>query len=121
MSYVLQRLVLHLLRDLAVEDQLRNARETYGARRNALLDELRDRGIRGHGATGLNVWLPVAEEGPVALDLAHRGWVVSPGGAYRQAFPPGVRVTTSPLDVTDAPTLIGDIAEALRPRTARSG
>lgn len=120
-SHVLQRTVVHLLRDSVVQRQIQLARETYDARRNALLTELRRRGIPAHGATGLNVWIPVTEEGTASLDLAHRGWVVSPGGAYREACPPGLRVTTSTLAVADAPALADDIADVLRPRTSRSG
>ncbi|GII76465.1 GntR family transcriptional regulator [Sphaerisporangium rufum] len=120
-SHVLQRTVVHLLRDPAVQERLRRAGDAYEARRTALLTELSARGIEAHGMTGLNVWVPVTEEGATALDLSHRGWVVSPGGAYRMRSAPGLRVTTSTLDVAEVPRLADDIAYALRPRTARSG
>lgn len=120
-SHILQRTVVHLLRDRTVRRQIRLARKTYDARRTALLTELRTRGVPAHGATGLNVWVPVGDEGAASLELAHRGWVVSPGGAYRASCPPGIRVTTSTLDVADASKLADDIADVLRPRASRSG
>ncbi|WP_431898439.1 aminotransferase class I/II-fold pyridoxal phosphate-dependent enzyme [Nonomuraea sp. bgisy101] len=120
-SHILQRTVVHLLRDPAVQAGLRQARELYDARRNALLAELRFRGVPAHGATGLNVWVPVHQEGNAAVDLAHRGWAVSPGGAYRKTCPPGIRVTTSTLDLADASRLADDIADVLRPRASRRG
>ncbi|MGV9386461.1 aminotransferase class I/II-fold pyridoxal phosphate-dependent enzyme [Nonomuraea sp. NPDC003707] len=120
-SHLLQRTVVHLLADEAVRERLGHARQTYDARRTALLSALRARDLTAHGATGLNVWIPVVEEGSAALELANRGWAVSPGGAYRKRCPPGLRVTTSTLDVADAPRLADDLAHALRPRAARRG
>ncbi|TDC91434.1 aminotransferase class I/II-fold pyridoxal phosphate-dependent enzyme [Nonomuraea deserti] len=120
-SHVLQRTVVHVLTDQSIRRQLKHARDTYDARRLALLAELRRKGIEAHGATGLNVWIPVADEGSAALDLAHRGWAVSPGGGYRRTCPPGLRVTTSTLDVSETPRLADDISHALQPRAARRG
>ncbi|HET8798664.1 MAG TPA: aminotransferase class I/II-fold pyridoxal phosphate-dependent enzyme, partial [Thermoanaerobaculia bacterium] len=57
-SHILQRLVVLLAKDRA---PLRAGR-IYTQRRNALLAALRERGIAAHGASGLNVWIPVPEE-----------------------------------------------------------
>ncbi|MQA26059.1 MAG: aminotransferase class I/II-fold pyridoxal phosphate-dependent enzyme [Micromonosporaceae bacterium] len=120
-SHLLQRTVVQLLRDPATPGRLEHARQTYAARRDALLEELRRRGVVCHGATGLNVWIPVADEGGATLALAHRGWAVSAGGVFRHASPPALRVTTSTLSVRDAPRLAEDMAQILRTRPSRSG
>src|SRR5271165_6971703 len=62
-SHLLQALVLELWSDPGLEDQVALARDTYTARRACLLACLRAHGVRAHGASGLNVWVPVEDEG----------------------------------------------------------
>ncbi|HMD51606.1 MAG TPA: aminotransferase class I/II-fold pyridoxal phosphate-dependent enzyme [Solirubrobacteraceae bacterium] len=121
-SHILQNLVLELWRDPSVEEQIARARDTYGHRRERLIACLADRGVRAHGASGLNVWVPVEDEGGVLGALLQRGWVVAPGAPYRLAGPQAIRVTTASLTPAEAEDLARDLAEVLAPAAAsRSG
>jgi DNA-binding transcriptional MocR family regulator len=79
--------------------------------------------VLAHGASGLNVWIPVAEEsGPLAA-LLQRGWLVAPGAPYRLSdAQPAIRVTIATLSDPEIDALAGDIAAALTPTAlSRSG
>jgi len=106
-SHILQRTVTMIWRDRA---PLR-AQRIYAERRNALLRELNARGIDAHGASGLNVWIPVAEESAVVQALARKGWGVKAGERYRIATPPAIRVTISTLEPREAASFARDLAE----------
>jgi DNA-binding transcriptional MocR family regulator len=113
-SHILQSLVLALWRDEAVAEQVARARRLYGERRRALLEELALRGVAAHGASGLNVWVPVQEEAGAVGALLQCGWVVASGAAYRLGdSPPAIRVTTATLGPAEAPRLAQDIAATL--------
>lgn len=113
-SHILQRLVVALWRDRAPA----RARRAYAERREALLRELRERGIEAHGASGLNVWIPVADESAVVQALLQRGWAVNAGARYRIDTPPAIRVTIAELEDTEA--FAGDLAALMAsPRRAR--
>lgn len=114
-SHILQRLVVALWRDRAPA----RAGRVYSERRNALLRELRARGIEAHGASGLNVWIPVAEENGTIQALQHAGWAVKAGERYRIASAPAIRVTISSLEPADAARFAGDLAAILTPRGFR--
>jgi DNA-binding transcriptional MocR family regulator len=122
-SHILQALVLTLWRDPAVTEQIAHAGALYAVRRGRLLDELARSGVRAHGASGLNVWVPVQEEAGAVGALLQRGWVVAPGAPYRLAgSPPAIRVTTATLREPEAERLAADIAEVLAAAGAsRSG
>jgi DNA-binding transcriptional MocR family regulator len=111
-SHILQRTVVAIWRDRA---PLR-AQRVYAERREALLRELRARGIAAHGVSGLNVWVPVAEESAVVQRLAQKGWGVKAGERYRIATPPAIRITISTLGARDAARLAEDFAEIVRPK-----
>jgi len=115
-SHVLQRIVVAIWRDRA---PLR-AQRIYTERREALLRELRQRGIAAHGASGLNVWIPVAEESATVQALVQKGWGVKAGERYRVASPPAIRVTISGLSVRDAARFAEDLEEIVRGRSALS-
>jgi DNA-binding transcriptional MocR family regulator len=110
-SHILQRLVIALWRDRAPA----RAGRVYADRRNALLRELATRGIRAHGASGLNVWIPVAEESATVQALLHAGWAVKAGERYRIASPPAIRVTTAALPPTQAARFAEELAHVLTP------
>jgi DNA-binding transcriptional MocR family regulator len=113
-SHILQALVMTLWSDPVVERRIADAGAVYAARRQGLLDALASHGVRAHGASGLNVWVPVREETGVVGALAQRGWVVAPGAPYRLAgSPPAIRVTTATLREAETGRLAGDIAEVL--------
>ena len=116
-SHILQRLVVAIWRDRA---PLR-AQRVYAERREALLRELRARGIAAHGISGLNVWIPVAEENAVVQALLQKGWAVKAGERYRIAAPPAIRVTISTLEPREAARLADDLAAILLPRRRTSG
>jgi DNA-binding transcriptional MocR family regulator len=122
-SHILQALVVELWRDPAVEARVASAGETYAERRSTLLRCLRDAGIGAHGASGLNVWVPVADEAGAVAALLQRGWVVAAGAPYRLGDgPQAIRVTTATLSAAEAGRLAGDLAEILAPAAwARSG
>lgn len=119
-SHVLQQLVASLIKDRAVQRQLAIAEKTYATRRNALLRALQSHGIEAHGKSGLNVWIPVADESAVAQSLFQSGWAVHAGEAYRIASPPAIRVTISTLAPSDARRFALDFAAAnsVRARSA---
>ena len=115
-SHILQRTVAMIWRDRA---PLR-AQRVYAERRNALLRELSARGIEAHGVSGLNVWIPVAEEIATVQELAKKGWGVKAGERYRIATPPAIRVTISTLEPRDAALFARDLAEIVKPQAGRA-
>ncbi|MGC4769481.1 aminotransferase class I/II-fold pyridoxal phosphate-dependent enzyme [Micromonospora sp. DT44] len=114
-STVLQRLVLALWRDPAVDDLVGRAAQSYELRRTGLVAALAEHGLTAHGRSGINVWLPVPDETSVVTALRDAGWVVAPGALYRIAAPPAVRVTVSSLAVEDLTPLAAALARATRP------
>ncbi len=104
-STVLQRLVLSLWRDPATGDLVRRAAGSYDRRRDGLVAALAARGVAASGRTGINVWVPVPDETVAVTVLRDAGWSVAPGGLYRIAATPAVRITVSPLDEPDLPAL----------------
>lgn len=120
-SHVLQRLVATLLRDRATQRLLERAGRTYTQRREALVRELSARGIEAHGASGLNVWIPVAEETSTVQSLIARGWAVTAGERYRLKSGPAIRVTIATLQPREAESFAADLAEVLAPRKHASG
>jgi DNA-binding transcriptional MocR family regulator len=114
-SHVLQRVVLTLLGDPEVAASIARASSAYATRRERLLGALSDEGVRAVGPSGLNVWVPVADETHVIGALLQRGWVLAPGAPHRLAgSEPGVRVTIAALDdAEETRRLAGDIGEVL--------
>lgn len=118
-SHILQATVVELLRDPEFEAVTARARDTYTARRTALLDALRERGARAHGRSGLNVWVPVREEAAVIRALYDAGWIVLAGERFRVQTPPGIRITVATLREEEAPQVAEVIATADRARRPR--
>jgi len=114
-SHILQGLVAALWRDRGVQRQLAAAARRYTERREALLTALRARGIAAHGASGLNVWIPLPEEAAVVNALSQRGWAVNAGERYRIRSRPAIRVTIASLDPADAEKLADDLRDVLIP------
>jgi DNA-binding transcriptional MocR family regulator len=90
-------------------------RDTYRRRREALIGALAARGVAAHGRSGLNVWIPVVEEGAAVQWLLGAGWAVLPGERFRLRSGPGIRITVSTLDEAEAERLASDVAAALAP------
>ncbi|MDQ6811498.1 MAG: aminotransferase class I/II-fold pyridoxal phosphate-dependent enzyme [Actinomycetota bacterium] len=122
-SHILQLLVLSLWRDAAVQELIARASSTYAQRRESFLRCLRDRGVEGIGASGLNVWVAVDDETGVVGALLQRGWVLAPGAPYRlPGSSPAIRVTIATLLPHEAESLAAELADVLAPaRSSRSG
>jgi DNA-binding transcriptional MocR family regulator len=116
--------VSHMLQGLAVAlwsapdgpALLERGRETYRLRREAVVEALRERGIQAHARSGMNVWVPVAEEGTVVQRLLGAGWAVLAGERFRLRSRQAIRVTVSTVDPTEAERLADAIAAAVAPR-----
>ncbi|WP_406195705.1 aminotransferase class I/II-fold pyridoxal phosphate-dependent enzyme [Kitasatospora sp. NBC_01560] len=110
-SHLLQATVAELWRtDAAPAPRVAAA---YRAKREALLQALAAHGIEAHGASGLNVWVPVPDETTVLAMLVQRGWVAAPGSRFRLQSPPGLRITVTELDPAGARRLADDLAAVL--------
>ncbi|MEO3798042.1 aminotransferase class I/II-fold pyridoxal phosphate-dependent enzyme [Nonomuraea sp. B10E15] len=119
-SHLLQRAVAHLWRTEAVDTEAVAA--AYARRRDGLVEALAVRGITAHGRTGLNVWVPVADESTAITRLLARGWAAAPGARNRVATPPALRLTAATLGQDEIGVLADDLAAALRPAsTGRYG
>lgn len=114
-SHILQGLVEVLWSDPATAKQLSTAAEAYTARRAALIAALERYGIIARGRSGLNVWIPVAEEVEAVTGLAAAGWAVRGGERYRLKSPPAVRISIATLQPAEAVRLAADLAQILRP------
>lgn len=120
-STLLQRLVVQLWRDPQVTRAVERARRSYIRRREGLRAALAERGVPSLGRTGINVWIPVADETTTVARLRDAGWGVAPGSAYRLAAEPAIRITISPLDLADLEPLAEAVAEARSAPRARYG
>jgi DNA-binding transcriptional MocR family regulator len=114
-SHILQDLVAMLWADAATPAVLHKAADTYAKRRRALIEALAHHGIEARGRSGLNVWVPVAEEAAVVNAMASKGWAIRAGECYRIKSAPGVRVTVSTLPVEDTRKFAADLAQSMRP------
>ncbi|WP_405986725.1 aminotransferase class I/II-fold pyridoxal phosphate-dependent enzyme [Streptomyces sp. NBC_00872] len=117
-SRLLQRAVVHLWTSGAVDARV--VARSYGLRRDALVTALAERGVEAHGRSGMNVWVPVADETGAVARLLHTGWAVAPGARFRMAAPPGVRLTVSSLTDEDIGPVADALAAAAGPAPARS-
>ncbi|MGH7963994.1 MAG: aminotransferase class I/II-fold pyridoxal phosphate-dependent enzyme [Candidatus Binatia bacterium] len=114
-SHILQEIVEMVWSDPTVTKKLYVAAETYTARRTAFIRALQSHGIAAYGRSGLNVWIPVREEGSVITSLSAAGWAVRGGERYRLKSPPAIRVTIATLQPTEAVRLAEDMARSLQP------
>src|SRR5690606_10872165 len=119
-SMLLQRLVVSLWQDGQVAATVAAAGDSYRRRRDGLRQALAARGVVAHGRSGINVWVPVADETRTVAALRDAGYAVAPGALFRLASPPGIRITVSPLDEADLPALADAVAAAVtaHPRPA---
>jgi DNA-binding transcriptional MocR family regulator len=117
-SHLLQQTAAQLWASRATKRLLARAERTYAERRAALIDALAAHGIVAYGGSGLGVWVPLAEEAAVVQRLLERGWAVSPGERYRFDSPPGVRITTTDLEPSEAVELAASLAASLHARSS---
>jgi DNA-binding transcriptional MocR family regulator len=109
-SHLLQALVAEMLGAPDFEAGAALARDAYASRRRMLIDALADRGIPAHGRSGLNVWVPVREEGPVSRALLDAGWLVRSGELFRMSSSAGMRITITTLKPDEAEAIADVIA-----------
>jgi DNA-binding transcriptional MocR family regulator len=114
-SHLLQRIAAELLADDRVAALLERAEATYAERREAFVAALTERGIAVESPSGLNVWIPVADETAAVQSLHAEGWAVMPGAPFRLQAGPAIRVTVSSLAPTEASELAAAVAAALQP------
>ena len=112
-SRILQQIVATFWSDPAARELLARAERTYTARRVRLLQELTERGIRAHGRSGLNVWIPVRDESAAVAALLQRGWAVTGLERWRLHSEAAIRITTATLSMEEASPLADDVAAAL--------
>jgi DNA-binding transcriptional MocR family regulator len=117
-SHLLQQTAAQLWSSPSTEKLLVRAERTYAERRAAIVEALAGYGIQAQGASGLGVWVPLTEEAATVQHLLERGWAVSPGERYRFDTPPGIRITTTDLELDEAKELAAAFDAALR--TTRS-
>jgi DNA-binding transcriptional MocR family regulator len=117
-SHLLQEVVAGLWADPDVQAGLAEAAGIYDTRRQAFLLALAERGISAHGASGLNVWIPVAAEAATVTSLLQRGWAIAAGERFRLRAGPAVRVTTATLTTEETTALADDLADVLTMRVA---
>lgn len=112
-SRLLQLAVVRLWTSGAVDTAA--VARSYAERRDTLIAALAERGVRAHGRSGMNVWVPVADETGVVARLLYAGWGVAPGARFRMAAGMGVRVTVSTLTADDIGRVADAVAEAIGP------
>ncbi len=94
------------------------AREAYIERREAMLAALAARGIPASGTSGLNVWVPVADEDAAVRALLAAGASVAAGRPFRLSAPPAIRITTSTVLPAEASALAAALDPPRRTRSA---
>jgi DNA-binding transcriptional MocR family regulator len=120
-SHVLQELVANLWSDDDVQAAIAETSNVYTARRRLMVSELAERDIKAYGVSGLNVWIPVAEEAPTVAGMLQRGWAITAGERWRLRSGPAVRITISTLQQDEIAVVADDLAAVLeRPAGAFS-
>ncbi|WP_280888472.1 hypothetical protein [Streptomyces sp. LBL] len=120
-SHLLPETVYGLMTDDGTRALVTRAERTYEARRSALLQELAKRGTEAHGASGMNLWVPVRDESAVVNGLRSYGWWVAAGARFRMAAGPEVRISVADLRPADAVRLASDFALVLGESAATCG
>jgi len=122
-SHILQRLSASLLADPKAGSIVRSAADEYRRRREAVAAPLRSAGFEVHGASGLNLWIPVRDEVAAVGGLRDRGMAVRAGARYRIRSAPGIRLTVASVAAAQSIDVVAALLEVLRPNSAntRSG
>jgi DNA-binding transcriptional MocR family regulator len=112
-SHILQQVVVEVLSDPDLPPRLDRAAATYTASRAQVVERLATVGIPAHGRSGLNVWVPVVDEGVVVAGMTHRGFAVRSGARYRRLSPPGIRITVAGRSRSQLEAAIDALLEVL--------
>lgn len=113
-SRLLQRLLADMLADPTCQAGVARARQTYAARRQALVDALARHDVAVLARDGFNLWTPVAHERDALVLLAAQGIGAAPGRPFLAAPLDGdhLRITTAALPVSDAERIGAALADA---------
>ena len=65
--------------------------------------------------SGINLWVPVADEDAAVRALLADGCAVAAGRPYRLSGGPAIRITTAAVDVSEAPALAAAVGRAASP------
>ena len=120
-SHVLQGLVPLLWHDRDVQALMARAADAYAGRRRALVEALAAHGIAAHGRSGMNVWVPVADEAAALDALLDAGWAAAPGERFRLRSGPAVRLSIGRMAPADTPAVAAALGAPLRPARTRTG
>jgi DNA-binding transcriptional MocR family regulator len=110
-SHIIQQLVVTLWSDQEAMALVGQAADVYADRRATLVAALGEHGIAAHGRSGMNVWIPVAEETAIVTGLLERGWAVMAGERWRVRTGPAIRITSAVLPTDEASRLAADVAD----------
>ncbi len=121
-SWILQAIAHHALSSTDHTTVMVNAAATYMMRRETLVKALSSRGVQSLPGHGFHVWVPVAAEACVAQAVLAGGIAVRAGESFRLQSPPGIRISTSHLDPSQAEHVAAVVASACSgwPRTEDS-
>ncbi|GAA1675010.1 aminotransferase class I/II-fold pyridoxal phosphate-dependent enzyme [Glycomyces endophyticus] len=114
-SRILQHFVIAAWTDDDVAAAVRHAGAVYAERQAALREALAARGIDVWGRSGLNLWVPVADETAAVVSLRDSGYAVAPGRGFSFRGAQAIRVSTARLDPAHAPAVAEAIAYASGP------
>ncbi|MCD0446081.1 aminotransferase class I/II-fold pyridoxal phosphate-dependent enzyme [Glycomyces sp. A-F 0318] len=114
-SCILQHFVIAAWTDPDAGARVAHAGRVYAERQAALRDALAARGIEVWGRSGLNVWIPVADETAAVVALRDAGYAVSPGRAFSFHGDQGIRISTARLAPGLAPAVADAVAAASGP------
>jgi DNA-binding transcriptional MocR family regulator len=114
-SSIAQRAAAALWADDDTAAMVEQATTVYNGRRKRLVEALAAHGIAARGRSGLNVYVPVADEDAAVRSLLAAGWGVGAGTRHRLTSEPAIRITISTLRPEEADRLAADVAAAVRP------
>lgn len=118
-SHLLQGLAVGLWSNDAATRLVHRAEQQYAGARGGLLAALAQRGVTAFGRSGLNVWIPVADETVAITRLLSAGWAAAPGTRFRIGTPAGIRLTVADVAGDEIDPLADAVADAVR-STGRS-
>lgn len=81
-SRLLQRILLAMLEDPQTAALIQRADREYGRRRTAFVDAMAGHGIAVGGDSGINLWIPVADQQTALVILAANGIGAAPGEPF---------------------------------------
>jgi DNA-binding transcriptional MocR family regulator len=112
-SHLLQDVAVNLWSDDAATRLISRAGAQYAGNRSHLLAALAALGVTAWGRSGLNVWVPVADETVAITRLLNAGWAAAPGTRFRIRTGPGIRITIADLAADEIDPLADAVAQAV--------